>query len=146
MAVSTQQKQEDLLRKMWLRALPVLRNYHKVTVRIYIPVEQTEKDDKFSRIYGPQDTVREDFQSSIDIEVLISDDPWTPSGFFTASTLEEGYIYTENDLIQPGVIFQIVRIVDNNEELSRRYKVQEPETVGITRVVMRKFKIKPLGE
>jgi hypothetical protein len=144
--VSSQVKQEQLLRKLWLKSIPVLKGREKVIVRVYHPVEATVKDTKFEEVYGVQDTVREDFDSYTDIEVLISDDPWTPSGFFTASVLEEGYIYTEDELIDVGTIFQIVREVDGQEELSRKYKVQEPETVGITMIVMRKFKIKPLGE
>lgn len=139
--------QEELLRKLWLRTLPVLLKYNRVTVRIYNYPDLNSIQEEMAVVYGPQDRDQVEPISYVDIDVLLSDDPWTPTGFYTSVPLEGGgYIYTEDDLIFPGVIFQAVRSVNGVEELSRKYKVQDPESVGITQVVINKYKIYPLGD
>ena len=128
-------------RVYYKRSLKELEKVYPCKIRVFRPVK-----DEYSEVYGTEGGIHINEKEFDEIDVLISNDPWSPLGFYEAGTLTEGWIFTEDDRITSDLVFRVVRIVTGGVELSRRYKIREKQAYGTTQAVETRWRIEPLGD
>lgn len=173
MARTTQERIEFLLKRAGYKTVLQLAKFYRVDVIRSVHslatddgMEPDTNEEMMESVYGEDlsqpDEIPEVVLERRNTSVLIASNPWTPEGFYGVGSLEDAWMYPIPELIDPngpreagnllfepwkaGDSFEVVRSSQENVPLNKRFKVHEPDTIGITQNVITRWRLRPLGD
>jgi hypothetical protein len=126
----------------WEVKIPVLITALGMRVFIY----RKPADAVIQEVYGP-DSQAEGTKIS-EVNALILGDEWTVFDFRNVGTFEKGWMYClASDLATYKVIEgDVVKFADRTDRKVRRYKIEQPESIGHTLEILKRFRLSSLGD
>lgn len=127
---------ESYYKEQLVTRLQDLINRFGLKIRVYRAVQNAHKS-----VYG---TASGDDQASSlgEIDGLIVGDSFFPADFGASGNLDEGYLYTNSDIVRSGDKLEVIR----RDKVKFRFKAESLEDVGTTTRVFKKYKISSLGD
>ncbi len=101
-----------------------------------------ELADEYTKAYGVEGNITEELTPVATVPILFVGDDLTVYDDFSIGRLEEGYILDPSDTIKIGDTIQMVR----GDSRNRSFRVKEPEALGSTTDVYKRFKIVPVAK
>ena len=122
---------EKCLTKQQEIAIKSLMMRFKVKTLVY-----KSKNDDYSRAYGKQGG-KSKLSPDHEIDSLLVGDDWFASDSTSTGTFQEGFMYTESDLVTVGDTIQVTR----PDGKDYRYKVDSRQSIGYTSDVLVRFRL-----